>query len=101
MKKIITTILFAIVYLAANAVVPDSIKRNLEDFDYLTNFTEENYAAFPAIMEQGYQKKIRDASRLWEEWYRTRRPYHPSLSKASHRQHRRVGVVGGRRFENK
>ncbi|MBQ6966038.1 MAG: peptidase S41 [Bacteroidaceae bacterium] len=57
MKKIIITILFAIVCHAANATVPDSIMRNLADFDYLTSFTEENYAAYPAIIEQGYRKK--------------------------------------------
>ena len=38
------------------AAVPDSIRKNLEDFDYLTNFTEENHAVFPSIMEQGYKK---------------------------------------------
>ena len=38
------------------AAVPDSIRKNLEDFDYLTSFTEENHAVFPAIMEQGYKK---------------------------------------------
>ena len=56
-KKNILTALLALVTLAATAAVPDSIRRNLEDFDYLTTFTEENYAAFPVIMEQGYRKK--------------------------------------------
>ena len=35
----------------------DSISRNLEDYDFLTSFTEENYAAFPYIMQLGYRKK--------------------------------------------
>lgn len=35
----------------------DSTSRNLEDYDFLTSFTEENYAAFPYIMEMGYKKK--------------------------------------------
>lgn len=51
------TVLLTLVCLVANATVPDSIKRNLEDFDYIVTFTEENYAAFPAIIEQGYRKK--------------------------------------------
>ena len=34
-------------------------EQNLEDFDFLTSFTEENYAAFPAIMELGYEKKYK------------------------------------------
>ena len=29
----------------------------MEDFDFLTSFTEENYAAFPVIMELGYKKQ--------------------------------------------
>ena len=57
MEKSIITTLLILVTLAANAAVPDSIQRNLEDFDYLTSFTEENYAAYPAIVEQGYRKK--------------------------------------------
>lgn len=51
MKKTIITALLVLVTLAANAAVPDSIGRNLEDYDYLTSFTEENYAAFLTIME--------------------------------------------------
>ena len=51
------TVLLTLVCLVANATVPDSIKRNLEDFDYIVTFTEENYAAFPAIIEQGYREK--------------------------------------------
>ena len=57
MNKIFFTVLLALFTLVANAAVPDSIQRNLEDYDYLTIFTEENYAAFPVIMEQGYRKK--------------------------------------------
>ena len=46
-----------LVYSNTFAFTPDSIVKNLEDFDFLVTFTEENYAAFPAIMEQGYRKK--------------------------------------------
>ena len=35
--------------------LPDSIRRNLEDYDYLVSFVEENYAPFSAIMEKGYE----------------------------------------------
>lgn len=58
-KKTIISTLLALVSLVASAAVPDSIQRNLEDFDYLTDFTEENYAAFDAIQEMGYGKEYR------------------------------------------
>ena len=37
----------------------DSIRRNLEDYDYLVNFVEMNYAPFSAIMEKGYEQEYR------------------------------------------
>jgi len=42
-----------------NMEMPDSIRRNLEDYDYLVSFVEENYAPFSAIMEKGYEQEYR------------------------------------------
>ena len=39
--------------------MPDSTRRNLEDYDYLVNFVEKNYAPFSAIMEKGYGQEYR------------------------------------------
>ena len=66
-KKIILTMLLAIVTLAANATVPDSIQRNLEDYDYLTSFTEENYAAFSGYHGAWVSEEIRGAEETTEE----------------------------------
>ena len=57
MKKTIFTILLVLFTLNTIAAVPDSIRRNLEDYDYLVSFTEKNYAPFSAIMEKGYQRE--------------------------------------------
>ncbi len=45
--------------LTAKMDLPDSIRRNLEDYDYLVSFVEENYAPFSAIMEKGYEQEYR------------------------------------------
>ena len=45
--------------LANGMDMPDSIRRNLEDYDYLINFVEMNYAPFSAIMEKGYEQEYR------------------------------------------
>ena len=45
--------------LTASMDLPDSIRRNLEDYDYLVSFVEENYAPFSAIMEKGYEQEYR------------------------------------------
>ena len=45
--------------LTTNMDLPDSIRRNLEDYDYLVSFVEENYAPFSAIMEKGYEQEYR------------------------------------------
>ena len=45
--------------LTTNMDMPDSIRRNLEDYDYLVSFVEENYAPFSAIMEKGYEQEYR------------------------------------------
>ena len=39
--------------------MPDSIRRNLEDYDYLVSFVEMNYAPFSAIMEKGHEQEYR------------------------------------------
>ena len=59
MKKIILSIILTLAPQFSFAAVPDSIARNLEDYDYLTNFTEKNYAVFDAIQELGYGKEYR------------------------------------------
>lgn len=45
--------------LTTNMNLPDSIRRNLEDYDYLVSFVETNYAPFSAIMEKGYEQEYR------------------------------------------
>lgn len=57
--KAIITVLLAFVTLAANAAVPDSLKKDLEDYDYLVSFVEKNYAPFDAIMQKGYKRDYR------------------------------------------
>ena len=42
MKKTIITTLFVLFTLTSIAAVPDSISQNLEDYDYLVSFTEQN-----------------------------------------------------------
>ena len=42
-----------------NMDMPDSIRQNLEDYDYLVSFVEMNYAPFSAIMEKGYEQEYR------------------------------------------
>ena len=43
--------------LTTNMDMPDSIRRNLEDYDYLVSFVEMNYAPFSAIIEKGYEQE--------------------------------------------
>lgn len=45
--------------LTTNLEMPNSIRQNLEDYDYLVSFVEENYAPFSAIMEKGYEQEYR------------------------------------------
>ena len=59
MKKTIITALFVLFTLTSIAAVPDSIRQNLEDYDYLVSFTEQNYAPFKAIMEKGYEREYK------------------------------------------
>ena len=58
-KKIILTILLALTAKFSIAAVPDSLKRALEDYDYLVSFVEENYAPFDAIMQKGYKREYK------------------------------------------
>lgn len=58
-KKIILTILLALTAKFSIAAVPDSLKRDLEDYDYLVSFVEENYAPFDAIMQKGYKREYK------------------------------------------
>ena len=59
MKKTIISALLVLFTLTTNATMPDSIRRNLEDYDYLVSFTEQNYAPFTAIMEKGYKREYK------------------------------------------
>jgi len=58
-KKAIITALLALVTLVANAAVPDSLKKDLEDYDYLVSLIEKNYAPFDAIMQKGYKREYK------------------------------------------
>lgn len=59
MNKIIITALLALLALTATAAVPDSLKKDLEDYDYLVSFVEKNYAPFDAIMQKGYKREYK------------------------------------------
>ena len=43
MKKIILSLILALAAQFSFAAVPDSLKKDLEDYDYLVSFVEENY----------------------------------------------------------
>ena len=36
----------------------DSVYYNIQDFNYLTAYTEANYAAYPSIIEHGYASDL-------------------------------------------
>nr|MCR5535381.1 hypothetical protein [Bacteroidaceae bacterium] len=59
MKKTLLIALLAIASTIVNAAVPDSLKKDLEDYDYLVNFVENNYAPFDAIMQKGYKREYK------------------------------------------
>ena len=44
---------------AATYIEEDSIVRNKQDYAYLVAYTEANYAAFPAIMQAGFEEQYR------------------------------------------
>ena len=59
MKQTIITAMLALVAHCAFAVAPDSLKKDLEDYDYLVSFVEKNYAPFDAIMQKGYKREYK------------------------------------------
>lgn len=58
MKKVIIAILLGLANLYSFAA-PDSLKKDLEDYDYLVSFVEKNYAPFEAIMQKGYKREYK------------------------------------------
>ena len=69
-KQTIVTIILALVALAANAAIPDSLKKDLEDSDYLVSFVENNYAPFDAIMQKGYKREYKSMKKQTREQLR-------------------------------
>ena len=59
MRKIILSIILAIAASFSIAATPDSLKKDLEDYDYLVSFVEQNYAPFDAIMQKGYKREYK------------------------------------------
>ena len=59
MKKIILTLIFALSAQFLFAADSDSLKRDMEDYDYLVSFVENNYAPFDAIMQKGYKREYK------------------------------------------
>lgn len=59
MKKNFLIALLAIASTIVNAAIPDSLKKDLEDYDYLVSFVEKNYAPFDAIMQKGYKREYK------------------------------------------
>jgi elongation factor P hydroxylase len=59
MKKIILTLIFALSAQFLFAADSDSLKRDLEDYDYLVSFVENNYAPFDAFMQKGYKHEYK------------------------------------------
>ncbi len=59
MKIIILSFILALAAQFSFAAVPDSLKKDLEDYDYLVSFVEENYAPFDAIMQKGYKREYK------------------------------------------
>jgi hypothetical protein len=59
MKTIILTLIFALSALFSFAANSDSLKRDMEDYDYLVSFVENNYAPFDAIMQKGYKREYK------------------------------------------
>lgn len=59
MKKSILSIILVAASSFSFAATPDSLKKDLEDYDYLVNFVENNYAPFDAIMQKGYKREYK------------------------------------------
>ena len=62
MRRNLLIALLAIASTIVNAAVPDSLKKDLEDYDYLVSFVEKNYAPFDAIMQKGYKQGPQEAT---------------------------------------
>lgn len=58
-KRIILSLILALTAQLSFATVSDSLKRAVEDYDYLVSFVEENYAPFDAIMQKGYKREYK------------------------------------------
>ncbi len=58
-KRIILSLILALTAQLSFATVSDSLKRVVEDYDYLVSFVEENYAPFDAIMQKGYKREYK------------------------------------------
>lgn len=59
MRRNFLIALLAIASTIVNAAIPDSLKKDLEDYDYLVSFVEKNYAPFDAIMQKGYKREYK------------------------------------------
>ena len=59
MKRIILSLILAAAASFSFADTPDSLKKDLEDYDYLVTFVEQNYAPFDAIMQKGYKREYK------------------------------------------
>lgn len=57
--KAILTILLTFFFSFCFATVSDSLKKDIEDFDYLVSFVEKNYAPFNAIMQKGHKREYK------------------------------------------
>ena len=58
-KLLISALIFATAASFSFAATPDSLKKDLEDYDYLVSFVEQNYAPFDAIMQKGYKREYK------------------------------------------
>lgn len=88
MRKIILSLILALAAQFSLAAVPDSLKRDLEDYDYLVCFVEENYAPFDAIMQKGYKREYK-ALTSWTSQFESISDY---LSDVAIRKDHRVRV---------
>jgi len=57
--KIVATIVLLEVSIYSFASLPDSVRSNVEDFDYLTRFTENNLATYPYIIKDYSKEYVR------------------------------------------
>lgn len=59
MKRIILSFILALAAQLSFTATPNSLKKDLEDYNYLVSFVEENYAPFDAIMQKGYKREYK------------------------------------------